>query len=46
MKASGERDDGALCRRVIEKVRASNVRVDGGVVDDGRAWLQMGKSIF
>lgn len=40
-EAAGEGDDGALCGGVVEQIRAADVCVDGGVVDDGRAALHV-----
>lgn len=41
-ETSGERDDGTLCRCVVEKIWTTNIGIDGCVVDDcgtlGHVW--------
>lgn len=41
-----ERHDGPLCRRVVQQVRSSYIRVDGRVVDDGAARLHVRQGVL
>lgn len=45
-EAAGEAHDGALCGGVVEEVRAADVGVDAGVVNDGVAFAEVGEGIF
>lgn len=46
VEAAGEGDDGAFGGGVVEEVRAADVGVDGGVVDDCVAALHMLEGVF
>ena len=46
MKTAGESNDGAFCRRVIKEIWPTDICIDATLVDDRRAWLQMGKSVL
>ena len=45
-EAAGEGDDGAFGGGVVEQVRAADVGVYAGVVDDDVAFAEMGEGVF
>ena len=45
-QASGKRNYSALGRCVIEKIRTADIGIDRGIVDDGIAGFQVGKSVL
>ncbi len=45
-ETTSEGDDGALCECLVEEVRASNVCVDAGVVDNRGASLHVRQSVL
>ena len=45
-QAARKAHNGTLRRRVVEQVRAANVRVDAGIVDDGAAPLHVRQRIL
>ena len=45
-EAAGEGDDGAFCAGVVEEVRAADVGIYRGVVDDGVAGFHVFEGVF
>lgn len=45
-ETTGERDDGTLCRCVVEKIWTADVGIDGGVVDDCGAFGHVWEDVF
>ena len=46
VQTTSKSNDAAFARSIVEKVRAANVAINGGIVDDGIATLHVLKRIF
>jgi len=45
-QTTSEWDDSTLCRSIVEKIRSTDVGVDGGVVDDCGTFLHVWEDVF